>query len=234
MPDLTNEGDLVDRLIEELQSAQRDRRNARNIMTVVVAVVVLVFIFLGIQEVKNFQKEELDEFAAALGVEAAELAPVIAEDLGEAFNRLGPVYETAFVEVFQRDEETYYEVLSNEYIGLQQHAQTAWPQIEEALAELVVEQEQAASEELDKVIPREKLADLSFVYNKALEDYLAGFMEGQFKVNLDVSEDIIAKLNRIAEEETDLTPADTRYTMGMLLELLGLEMQAASEIEAES
>ncbi|WP_309386292.1 hypothetical protein [Cerasicoccus frondis] len=234
MSDGTNEGELVDRLIEELQSAQRDRRNARNIMTALVLIVVVIFIFLGIQEVNEFQEEELDDFALALGDEVSQMAPKIGQDLSDAFNRLAPAYEAAFVEVFEENEELYYEVLSDEYIGLQLHAQAAWPKIEEALAKLVIEQEETASAELSKFIPRDKLANLSIYYNEALENYLAEYMEGKFAVNLEVSQDIINKLNQIAEEEESLKPTDVKFTLGLLLELLGLEIQEASEIEAES
>lgn len=234
MSDGTNEGELVDRLIEELQAAQRDRRNARNIMTALVLIVVVVFIFLGIQEVNKFQEEELDDFAVALSEEAGQMAPVIAKDIGDAFNRLAPVYEQAFVDVFEENEERYYAVLSDEYIGLQQHAQAAWPKIEEGLAELVVAQEETASKELSKYIPRDKLANLSVHYNQALENYLANYMEGKFAVNLEVSQDIINKLSQIAEEEDSLKPNDVKYTLGLMLELLGLEIQEAAEIEAES
>ncbi|MEO0794173.1 MAG: hypothetical protein AAFX93_03370 [Verrucomicrobiota bacterium] len=234
MSDGTNEGDLVDRLIDELQTAQRDRRNARNIMTALIAIVVVVFVFLGIQEVSQFQDEELDKFAEALAIEATDLGPQIGEDISQAFNRLGPVYEKAFVDVFQRDEEQYYTVLSDEYIGLQQHAQSSWPKIEEALAELVVTQEDTARTELAKFVDREKLADLSYHYNQALQDYLSKYMEGRFAVNLEVSEDIVNKLNQIAEDEKDMSPPDTKYTIGLMLELLGLEMQEAAEIEFES
>ncbi|WP_309399013.1 hypothetical protein [Cerasicoccus maritimus] len=234
MSDGTNEGELVDRLIEELQSAQRDKRNARNIMTVLVLIIVVFFIFLGIQEVKKFQEEELDDFATALSDEAAELVPVLGEDLSNSFNRLVPAYETAFVDVFQENEELYYEVLSDEYIGLQVHAQDAWPQIEEALAELVVQQEETASAELSKFIPRDKLANLSVYYNEALDNYLTEYMEGKFAVNLEVSQDIINKLTQIAEEDQTMQPTDVRFTLGLMLELLGLEIQQASEIESES
>lgn len=234
MSDGTNEGDLVDRLIEELQAAQRDRRNARNIMTALIAIVVVVFVFLGYQEVSRFQEEELEVFAQALSDEAVDLAPDIADDLGAAFDRLAPVYEEAFVEVFNENEEEYYALLSDEYIGLQQHAQAAWPKIEEALAQLVVDQEETASKELQKFIPRDKLANLSVYYNQALEKYLSEYMEGKFAVNLEVSQDIINKLNQIAEEEQDLKPDDVKYTLGLMLELLGLEIQTAAEIEAES
>jgi len=234
MSDGTNEGDLVDRLIEELQAAQRDRRNARNIMSALIAIVVVVFVFLGYQEVAKFQDEELEVFADALSVEAADLAPQIADDIGNAFDRLAPIYEDAFVVTFNRDEEKYYEVLSEQYIELQQHAQQSWPKIEEAMAQLVVDQELTASQELEKFIPREKLANLSVFYNEALESYLSEYMEGKFAVNLDVSEDIINKLSIIAEEEQTLKPDDVKYTLGMMLELLGLEIQSAAEIESES
>jgi len=233
MSDGTNEGDLTDRLIDELQAAQRDRRNARNVMTALIAVVVVVFVFLGFQEVSEFQDEELEVFGEALSYEIAELAPEIGEDLREAFNRLGPVYEDAFVKVFNRDEEEYYEVLSDEYIGLQQHAQQAWPRFEEALAELVIEQEETARTELNRIVDREKLADISFYYNEALEEYLTEYFEGKFAVNLDVSESIINKLTRIAEEEREMNPSDSKYTLGLMLELLGLEMQTAAELESE-
>lgn len=224
----------MDRLIEELQAAQRDRRNARNIMTALIAIVVVVFVILGYKEVARFQEEELEVFAEALSIEAADLAPEIADDIGAAFDRLAPIYEQAFVDTFQENEEQYYELLSDEYIGLQQHAQAAWPKIEEALAQLVVDTEQTASTELAKFIPRDKLANLSIYYNQALENYLAEYMEGKFAVNLEVSQDIVNKLSVIAEEEEHLKPKDVKYTMGLLLELLGLEIQDAALIESES
>jgi len=232
MSDGTDEGDLPDRLIDELQAAQRDRRNARNVMTAVIAAVVVVYVFLGIKEVNDFQDEELDEFGSALAIEITDLAPQIGEDLGEAFNRLGPVYQEAFVKVFQRDEERYYEVLSDEYIDLQRHAHGAWPKIEEALATLVIEQEDNAREELSRVLDEDMLTEMSIHYNRALEEYLTQYFEGKFAINLDVSEAIIDKLTKIAESENELNPTDSQYTLGLMLELLGLEMQNAAVHEA--
>lgn len=221
--------DDINRLIEAYTKAQKDRRTARYLMTVLVAIIVLVFIFLGVGKVKHFQEEELDEFTLALAEEAADLSPMVMEHLNDSTNRALPKIEDAFVSTFVDNSETYVEVLSDNYLDLQSYAQQQWPAIEEALAEMVVAQEDTARTTLAKYVSDDKLVNLSESYQGAMENYLESFFEENFAGDMATAQNVVDKLHRIAETESDMPPADSQYIMGMFLELLGIEMQLDSQ-----
>ncbi|WOO43063.1 hypothetical protein [Rubellicoccus peritrichatus] len=215
----------VNRLIESYAKAQKDRRTARYLMTALIAIIVLVFIFLGVATVKSFHEEQVDEFAEALAEEAADISPMVWEHLNDATNRALPKIEDAFVSTFVNNSETYVEVLSDNYLDLQSYAQLQWPQIEEALAGMVMAQEDTAKASLAKYVPEDKLVNLSESYRAAMENYLERFFEDNFAGDMATAQDVVDKLHQIAETESDMPPADSQYIIGMFLELLGMEMQ---------
>lgn len=224
-----NADNQVDRLIGQLRQAQKARRAARNWMTALVAVIVLVFILLGVNAVKSFQKDEIDDFGIALGEEAADLTPLLLEEVNAAANRLLPAYEKAFIDEFTESQMAYVGVLQDEYVLLDQYAQQQWPKIEEGIAKFVVAQEDTAREALSQYVPEDKLVDLSEEYATAMQTYMEHFFEEHYTDKVIVAENIMEKLHQIAENEPDLPPENSQYVIGMLLELLGLEMQANAE-----
>ena len=144
-------------------------------------------------------------------------------------DRLAPVYVESFTTVLERDEEAYEKALTHELAMLEAYAQQeAWPEIEKALAKLVAEQEMALSTALDGMLDREQLEELSIAYRFALQDYLKEFYAEEFAEQDALAEEIISKLQVIAETDTSNVPTDTRYLLGMLVELLGLEIQESA------
>lgn len=219
------QNESIERLIEDLRLAQRDRRNARNWMTLMLALIVVIFIYLGVFSVQNFGDEDMDLLAAALADEASRVLPGIQTQLKESANRLVPAYEEAFVDVFTRDREKFEQVVAEEYLKLQQHGKKVGPRIEEAIAQLVIEQEETARQKLSEYISPEQLDRINTAYQEQLTSELERYFETRHGANLVLAENMMEKLAELADSETDLPPADSQYVIGMFLELLGLEMQ---------
>lgn len=194
-------------------------------MTLLIACIVFIFILLGVSAVQHFHENEMDDFGIALTVEAATITPMVMEEVGEAANRAAPQIQTIVAQTFSENEERYVEVLSDNYIALQSYAQARWPNIEEAIAVLVVEQEDTARTTLTKYVPEDKLSELSMAYDQALRAYIEGFFSEHFAGDMVNAQDMVDKLHKLSETETDMPPADSHYIIGMFLELLGLEMQ---------
>lgn len=221
----------VTSLIEALRDAQRERRSARNWMTVLMAVVILVFIFLGVNSFQNFDEDEFETLAAMLSDEAEYLLPQFQAQLEDAANEVLPAYQNAFTDVFSRDEEKYQQILADEYVKLDLYSKKTWPKIEASIAQLVTDQELTMQRELSRYINEEQLAAMTQRYNAELDNYLERYFNDRFGPNLIIAEGMIDKLRVIAETETDMPPADTQFIVGMFIELLGIEMQLASEGE---
>ncbi len=194
-------------------------------MTLLIATIVFIFILLGVGAVQHFQKNEIDAFGLALTAEAAVITPMVMEEVGQAANRAAPQIQDIFARTFTENEERYVEVLSDNYIALQSYAQARWPQVEDAIAELVIEQEDTARSTLLQYIPEDKLAQLSLSYDQALRAYMEGFFSEHFAGDMVTAQDMVDKLQTLAETETDMPPPDSQYIIGMFLELLGLQMQ---------
>lgn len=229
MSDTAPEESTVEQLLASYFEAQKKRRTARYLMTLFLAIIVVFFILLGIQAVQNFQENEVDDFTVALLAEASDISPMVADELGKAADRAIPKIQDAFVQTFSENEERYVEVLSDNYIALHAYAQAKWPMIEEAIAALVIQQEDTARAALGRYVSPEKLTDLSQAYESALNKYIEGFFSEHFAADMVSAQDIVEKLHQLAETEPDMPPADSQYIMGMFFELLGLEMQHQTE-----
>ncbi len=226
----------VDSLIEEFKQAQRDRRTARNWMTFLLSCVVIIFVVLVYFALQHFQEKDLAIFQEELGDGATELLPVIREQVNLSANRVYPVYQQALVDVYERDEEKYIEVLVEEYPKLKETAEQQWPKIREAVAEAAVELEISTRKELARVIEEERLELVMASYDREFSRYLEFYFEKFYGANMIIAEDMFAKIETIAEQEKDSlpevdinNPLQRQYIIGMLVELLGMEMQLNAE-----
>lgn len=215
----------VESLLADYHQVQKQRRTARYLMTLLIAAIVFIFILLGVSAVQNFHENDTDEFAIALGVEAATMSPMVIKELRASTNRAVPKIQEAIAQTFSENEELYVVTLTDNYIALQSYAQARWPLIEQAIAELVVKQEDTARTALSDYISEDKLQDLSLSYEAALSAYMEGFFANNFSGEMVTAEEMVENLQKLAETEPDLPPADSQYLMGMFLELLGLQMQ---------
>ena len=149
-------------------------------MTLLIAAIVFIFILLGVSVVQNFRDNDVDEFTIALGVEATTLSPMVLKELRASTNRAVPKIQDAIASTFSENEELYVVTLTDNYVALQSYAQARWPLIEEAIANLVLEQENTARRVLAEYITEEKLQDLSLSYEAALHAYLEDFFSKNF------------------------------------------------------
>lgn len=216
--------------IADYNTARSQQQTAGRVITLAIILTVAFFIWMIWSQFTNFRDNGLEDFSAHLGAEATEYMPTVVDSLGQMTDRLIPVYVDSFSTVFSRDEEKYNEVLSEEFTKLESHAQNSvWPELELALAQLVVDQELAMSESLNGVITRQQVENLSQAYRVALDNYFANLFETQFAEQSKVGEEIVTKLEALASEDTSHRPTDTPYLIGMFVELLGLQMQEAAE-----
>lgn len=219
-------------LIKAYHEAIHKQRVAGRAATIALVLTVLLFVFLIWAQFSRFLNHDLTEFSANLGVEAAEFMPTVMQSVDEMTSRLVPVYIDNFTSVLQRDQPKYLEMLHAEFETLNTYATSeAWPQIEESIAQLVVDQELALGKALDGLLTIEQIADLSFAYREALENHLQRVFRDEFVDQTVTGEAIIAKLQQLALSEDQASPADSHYILGMLFELLGIRLQETNLFE---
>ena len=216
-------------LMRQFRSAGGRRNVAKRTITLTILFVVVAFLFAIWQAATGFRDEGLPQFSATLSAEAAEFTPVLAERVKAMADRLVPVYTDAFAAAYAAAyadrEEAFAEILVDEFAQLERYAHASWPSIEEALAQLVVDQEVTARNAIKDVISSEQIAQISMAYRHALESYMASTFEHHFLEQIAVGEDIVANLKKVARTETDVPAEDTQFLMGMMLELLGIMLQ---------
>lgn len=229
MPDPTVPTTVIDRFRE----AQVAYANARRTIVLTAILVVVVYIAVIITTINNFRTNQIDQFAGVLSEEMSAYLPEAGERVKLLVDRVVPVYSEVLARTFERDQEKYLTVLSDEFQALELYVQESTPRMQEAIAQLVVDQEMAAGEALEKLVPRSELTAASNHYHEALQAKMQEVLTTYFAEHISTSERILRKLNQMASLETEEIPEGGRYTIGMILELLGLEMQEnATEGEA--
>lgn len=229
--DSSNTPDSVEFLINELRLAQRDRRNARNWMSLLLAIVVIASILFGYVAFVDIKDKQVPRLMDNLNASAAEITPMVESEIMGAIERLVPTYQEAFVGVLERDQDRYYEVLAEEYLALKIYAESSWPEIEEAIAELVIAQEETARAKLGEYIDESQLDRINQAYRDELTLRLEHYFQTGFGDQLIMAEGMMDKLQQIAESEEELPPNDSQYILGMFIELLGMEMQLNAQAQ---
>ena len=97
--------------------------------------------------------------------------------------------------------------------------------MEIAIAQMVLDQGQAIKGALGDILSDEELAHASNAYRQALENNIETMFTEHFREQITAGEEVLRNLQKIAFSEPNLPPDDVQYLIGMLLELLGMQMQ---------
>lgn len=215
-------------LVTAYEQSKRARSQARRSITLLILGVVIVYISLMWRAIVNFEAHRMPEFGAALSVEAGQLAPRVTRDLKVMAERLYPLYVDAFQKMFERDWPRMKEQGLKEMGLLQSHAYSRWPKIQSALMDVVTTAEVSTRKELAAIVDERDLEKISVAYGEALNSQLESLLKTTLKEHVEVAEKIGDNLIKITATEPDIKPPiDLRYNLGMMLELIGTEMQSA-------
>ena len=184
--------------------------------------------------IRDFRQTGLRRAQSRLVTELQAYAPTAAQHVAASAERVIPVYTQALQSTFTRDQDRYLETLVNEFGALENYAMAQSPKIEESIASLVEDQRLAADKALKGILSEEDFARISLAYNDALQAELERTMEQHFSEHMVVGERIIEKIQRIAETESGPLETDPQVITGMLVELLGMEMQLQGAPLAEA
>ena len=213
-------------LIEKFKKAEKGRTVARRTITLTLILIVLSFVYMIWTAVGDFRDEGIPKFGAALSAEATDYMPEVSKRVQQMTDHLIPIYLDEFAKVYSRDEEKFAEIVADEFGKLEQSANANWPKMESAIAELVVAQEETARKSLEEIISEEEMIEVSMAYQKALVNYLQDFFETHFTEHIATGDEILVKLEQVAQTEPNMPPDNSQYILGMFLELLGMEMQS--------
>ena len=213
-------------LIEQYKAAAAKQRLANRGVTLICILIVLGSVYAIWTQITNFRDHGIEPFNARLEQEAAAFMPTVSADASEMINRLVPVYIQSFETVVTRDEKEYRNLVSDEFSKLNQFAQmNAWPNIEAALGQLVADQEQTLTEELGDLLDREQVMEISVAYRFALQSYLKEFYANEFAKHDAIGTEIVNKVVKVADTREAPPTTSSSYIVGLLIELLGLEIQ---------
>ncbi|MDX2111511.1 MAG: hypothetical protein SFY80_14870 [Verrucomicrobiota bacterium] len=216
-------------LVSAYRSAVRQRKLVRVTLACIILVIVVVYISLMWITVVDFGKNGLPLVEHQLNEEIRNYLPIASQQLSEAANRVVPVYTKALTDTFQRDQELYAKTLLDEFDKLGEFAVSRTPMVEDAIAQLVLDQEKSASAAMQEILTEDQFAEISLAYDDALRQQLEVVMDKHFREHIQVGEEILLKLQTIADAEQGKTPMDNQVILGMMVELLGLDMQLAGE-----
>ncbi|MGF1451012.1 MAG: hypothetical protein ACFB21_02925 [Opitutales bacterium] len=217
----------LEQLIESLKNAQRERRHARNWMSVLLAVVLVVFLYFGYVSVESLSDEQqMAKFNEALQAEVTQdIQPVLMEEIRSSAERIVPAYQDVFAETLDRNADAYQQMIAEEFVKLESHAMNAWPRIQEEIARMADRQVEVTRDELSQYLEPEQLRAVNEAYLNEINIYMESFLEQNFGQEIILADNVLMKLEQVAETEPDPGIANPLFSLGIMIELLGYEMQ---------
>ena len=227
MPENSNPPTVL-AITDRYRQAVKNLKMARLTVGLLVFCIVLCYAMLLWVTYKDFRDKQLPLLTAELSAEAAAYMPEVADRLSAMLNKVLPIYANTIAEKFNKDQEKYLVVLTDEFSELERYGQKKWPELQEAIAQLALDQEKAVNKALVDIVPPQQLEAVGVAYCGALQKRMEEMFSEHFEKQIMVGEQIINNLIKLAETEPDLPKQDsTNYIFGLLLELLGLQMQYA-------
>lgn len=213
-------------LIAAYRQTGKNRALARRCITLLILGVILVHIGLLWAIIRDFRYNRMPEFVAAMSTEMANISPKFIDDVRDMVNRLYPHYVSVFQKMFERDWPKIKEITLEEMRLLDAHAQKSFPEIEKGIVEVVLTSEETLQEELNKFVSPAEVEETAVAYGKALQKKYDTFLSITFREHVNVSKEIGGNLEKIIAMEPDITqPVDMQEALGILLELVGTELQ---------
>jgi hypothetical protein len=216
----------VQKLIEDFQRSEGHYRFARWTVTFLVIATVVAHIYGLWGVIRDFRDNRTGEFAEALCAEAVIMAPAITEDASVMAERLYPHYAEAFQTTFERDWPKIQAQAHQEMELLDAHAQSQWPAITNGLMQIFLSSEDILAEELGTIMPPDDANRILDAYGEALLAEYETLIEEDLREHSELADEIGVLLEQLVATEPDIQhPVDMQSTIGMMLELVGTELQ---------
>lgn len=215
-------------MIEEYRRAVRQGVTAR---WVVMGLLVLVVLF-NVRSVSNSAKDFLangwEDFGNALTTELANTAPQWKDQAVGMVERVVPAYADAISTSFEQQSPQLEREVRRELARLEAHAQSRWPEIEKAVADLAISQEEVIRDGLTGILSAADAESMSEMYGAALVNEMNSLLQGKLMAHVDVSRQIGENLHEmLAAAPASTEPVDSQELLGVMLELAGLQLQQA-------
>lgn len=219
---------------QELMAAWRDsdrsRAFAHRCVTLIIIGVVAVHIGFMWVAVHDFYRLKTPEFAAEVSVQMAEISPMFVDELRGMVNRLYPRYVSVFEQMFERDYVVLRDTAKAEMRLLDEYAQKRWPDIENGIHDIVITAEEVALEEMGRFVTAPEAEEISAAYGAALQKKYDDVLTVRLRQHVALCEEIGANLEKLSATEPDIQPPiKLRSALGMMLELMGIELQLGLE-----
>jgi len=216
----------VKQLIAAFERSEKRNAQARHCITLMILGVILIHALLIWAVIKDFRHQKLPEFTAAMGVELGRMTPQLRADLTKIAERTYPLYIDACEKMFERDLPEMEKALNDELTALDEHAKERWPDIEAGVADILITAEEVIMDELSDILTPSDVDAIKAGYGAALLAKYDSLLRTHLANHAEIASEIGFNLNAIAESEPGIIPpVDLRATLGIMLELVGSELQ---------
>lgn len=214
-------------VIENYQLAQKQQSSARTIIAIITLFILGVYVGLIWNSLNNFKHNKLPDLSQEVTFDKGILHDTMFKHLSTSLNYLAPSYTEAYQKAFVRDKSIYGDVITQEFRKLESYIQSITPTIEKSIKHLLTEQEYALQKELKPFFNKDQQDFIIAQYTQALEARVYSLHLREDAFNQTVRKSSIQRPIGCSEEDHFLT--SSQYSIGLFLELLGLEMQIKSK-----
>lgn len=225
-------------LIKSFEEAAQKRAVARRTISVLLLGAIFTFLLSLWNSGTTFVYEGIPQLSRHMEKQAAPIAEKYATKAGKMLNDLAPLYVTEIGGMLERELPYFERELRAQFAHLDSYAEKRWPDFEKALDQLVSEQQQVMFEVLSKSVgDRVQVTDLEEVadlYAVALENRLTNLVNTSMKEHIAVANEIGQNVYDIVDADYEVqTHIDPQEAVGLLFEMIGLQMQESLQAERE-
>lgn len=217
----------IDTVIESYQLAQKQQSSARTVIGIITLFILGVYIGLIWNSLNNFKHTKLPDLSQEITFNTNILSDIMFKHLGTSLNYLAPTYTKAYQETFLRDKSIYGDVIAEEFRKLELYLKKTSPAIDENINGILESQEQALISQLKPYFSKSQQALIASTYKERLKNNLYTLKLNDDSFNLSLQESSIQRPIIQSDKEHFMT--SSQYSVGLFLELLGLEMQIKSK-----
>lgn len=215
--------DDIQDLIKGYRAAMRSNVRIRMLTIALVVAIMSAHILWLFDRIKDFHHLGTTEVVASLRQESGLVDPAISSQAAQMFSELIPVYMDAVDASFAQHQPELKERAKTELAELEAHAQTRFPEIQQALSALVVDQEAVVRRAVTNVLSEAETEAFVSQYREAMLARLQAVLSADLKVHQDQASEMGVKIESTSKTRAEAAPEamDSRELMGIMLELSG-------------
>ena len=218
--------DTTQELISKYQESVRARARARWCISGIVLCAIAVFCLQLWRDAVHFSNYGVGEVKEQVSNHLLSNSSSYLQPLSQATSQVAERYQRVILNQIEKDLPKFEAVAHRELVKLEQFSQKRWQDFEREFQSMATEQMTVVTAALEGIVGKERATQIAKHYGNEVDREIATLLNTAFAKQIKVGENIAHNVDRLSElEPRGSKPISVHQSIGLALELAGLEMQ---------